>query len=140
MEPEPEPAPEFPVGFRCERGIVLTSPAPWGPLPPAIISGKETLAQHRKTWDQVYVPWCDAHGRDPLRYDIAQVANFLESEQQRFQRGQESRGVAHNHAGFKDRRAAVAAMLKLVYPHLPRVSDHEHIRVMAEQLSSLVCV
>ena len=34
MEPEPEPTPEFPVGFRCGRGIVLASLAPWGPLPP----------------------------------------------------------------------------------------------------------
>ena len=70
----------------------------------------------------------------PVHFDAVQVANFLESEQQRLQRGQDERGVAHNHAGFKQSRAAVCAMLELFYPHLPRLSNHPHVAAMAAEL------
>ena len=51
MEPEPEPTPEFPVGFRCGRGIVLASLAPWGPHPPP--PSVELPADQPATWSSL---------------------------------------------------------------------------------------
>ena len=96
--------------------------------------GSGTLSTHRHRWDTVYVPWCSSRGLDALRYDVVQVANFLESEQKRFERGQDTRGVSHNHAGFKASRAAVCSMLQLLYPHLPRLALHPHVAAMAAEL------
>jgi hypothetical protein len=92
------------------------------------------MSRHRVKWDTVYVPWCERNGYDPYLYSVPQVVNFLEDQQQRFQRAHDAAGKARNHAGFKEARAAVAHMLLLIYPHKPRISDHHHVKQMAVDL------
>ena len=94
----------------------------------------DSLSRHRRRWDTVYVPWCEERGYDPYRYNIPQVVNFLEREQNRFERVQDAQQRAHNHSGFKESRAAVSAFLQLIYPHLQRVSDNHYVKSMASEL------
>ena len=56
------------------------------------------MSRHRQRWDSVYVPWCEQHQCDAYAYNIPQVVNFLEDEQQRFERAQDAAGKSHNHA------------------------------------------
>jgi hypothetical protein len=92
------------------------------------------MSRHRQRWDSVYVPWCEQHQCDAYAYNIPQVVNFLEDEQQRFERAQDAANKSHNHSGFKESRAAVATFLQLIYPHMPRVSDHHHVKSIAAEL------
>jgi hypothetical protein len=94
------------------------------------------MTRHRQRWDTVYVPWCAQQDppHDPYAYDIVQVVNFLESEQLRFERGQDALGRSHNHSGFKESRAAVVSFLQIIYPHLPRISDHHLVKSIASEL------
>ena len=94
------------------------------------------MTRHRQRWDTVYVPWCERQVPpcDPYAYNVVQVVNFLEDEQQRFERLQDRQSRAHNHSGFKESRAAVATFLQLIYPHLQRVSDHHLVKSMASEL------
>eukprot|EP01052_Picozoa_sp_SAG31_P036600 SAG31_NODE_4597_length_3105_cov_2.095143_1_plen_172_part_10 len=97
-------------------------------------STSATLRRHRRFWDTVFVPWCVDHDEDPYVYNPVVATNFLCHVQREAAARTRARGKRENHSVFKQARASLAAMWRLIFPQKPPVSEFAHITGYAQTL------
>ena len=80
------------------------------------------------------MPWCRSRGIDPYLYDTVVATNFLVDYQKQAEQKQADKGSRKNHSMFKQAWAAIAAMLSLLFPNRPPISDFTHVKGFAQTL------